>query len=149
MTATSDRYRKLARAFTDRVEAVPDERWDDQSPCEEWTARDIAKHMVSTHTMFFGFVGRELPAGPSTDDDPVGAWANARDAMQRALDDPEVAQAEYDGMFGKTTFEQSVDRFIATDLVIHAWDLARATGGDERLDPDEVHKAFEAMKPLD
>jgi hypothetical protein len=27
--------------------------------------------------------------------------------------------------------------------------LARATGGDERLDPNDVHEAFEASKPMD
>jgi uncharacterized protein (TIGR03086 family) len=52
-------------------------------------------------------------------------------------------------MSGKTTFEQAVDRFGGPDLVIHAWDLARATGLDERLDPDDVHAVFEAMQPMD
>jgi len=32
--------------------------------------------------------------------------------------------------------------------VVHSWDLARATGGDEQLDPAEVHKVFEALRPL-
>jgi hypothetical protein len=35
------------------------------------------------------------------------------------------------------------------DLLIHSWDLARATGGDERLDPEAVAAALEGFKPLD
>jgi uncharacterized protein (TIGR03086 family) len=58
--------------------------------------------------------------------------------VQADLDDPARAGAEYDGYFGRTTFETSVDQFLSGDLFIHGWDLARATGGDERLDPDEL-----------
>ena len=34
-------------------------------------------------------------------------------------------------------------------MLIHTWDLARAAGLDERLDPTEVHRVFETMKPMD
>ena len=44
-----------------------------------------------------------------------------------------------------STFEASVDRFLSADALIHTWDLARATGLDERLDPDDVHLMLEAM----
>lgn len=30
---------------------------------------------------------------------------------------------------------------------MHTWDLSRAAGLDERLDPQEVSRAFEAMRP--
>jgi uncharacterized protein (TIGR03086 family) len=52
-------------------------------------------------------------------------------------------------MFGRSTFEESGDRFLSGDVVIHSWDMARATGGDERLDPDEVKKIGEALAPMD
>jgi hypothetical protein len=32
---------------------------------------------------------------------------------------------------------------------VHTWDLARATGGDERLDADEVHRMVAGMEPYD
>jgi uncharacterized protein (TIGR03086 family) len=148
MSETADRYRRLAAAFTARVEAVPADCWSSQSPCADWKARDVVQHMLDTSGMFLGFIGDKLPPGPSVDEDPLGAWANARDAMQAALDDPARATKEYDGMFGKTTFETSVNQFICADLVIHAWDVSRATGLDERLDPDEVHRIFELLRPF-
>ena len=86
--------------------------------------------------MFLGFIGRSLPDAPSVDDDPVAAWQNARDAVQAALDDPTTAKAEYDGFTGKATLEDGVDQFICTDLVIHGWDLAHATGLDETMDAE-------------
>ena len=90
---------------------------------------------------------RTRPTGPSVDDDPLGAFTAARDAMQTALDDPATAAQEYDGMFGRTTFAKSVDGFLSADLVIHRWDLARATGQDETLPDDEVRRVHEMLEP--
>lgn len=149
MSEIAERFRTLAATFTDRVEATPADRWEAPSPCEGWTARDIVGHMVGNVDMFLGLVGEERQSTTSADDDPVAAWAEARDAVQAALDDPAVAGREYDGAFGRTTLEQSVDRFLGTDLLVHSWDLARATGGDEKLDPDTVHEVFEALQPMD
>jgi uncharacterized protein (TIGR03086 family) len=35
------------------------------------------------------------------------------------------------------------------DVLLHTWDLARATGQDETLDPDEVAMMYEGMLPMD
>ena len=145
MTEISDRYRKRSQEFADTVAAVPVDRWSSPSPCEEWTARDVVRHVVQTPGMFFGMIGAEYPEAPSVDDDPVAAVAHARDTMQRALDDPEVATTEFDGFFGRTSFEQAVDRFVNFDLVVHRWDLARATGLDEAMPPEEVVRLSEEV----
>jgi uncharacterized protein (TIGR03086 family) len=149
MSEIADRFRRRAQAFTDRVEAVPADKWDAQSPCDEWKARDIIDHMAGNAKLFLGFIGLEPPAAPSAADDPVQAWTTARDALQERLDDPATAGQEFDGMMGHTTFEKAVDGFGGIDLVIHAWDLARATGGDEHLDPGDVHALVEQTKPMD
>jgi uncharacterized protein (TIGR03086 family) len=149
MTEIAERFRRRAAAFTARVEAVKADRWEDQSPCDEWTARDIVDHMVGNMGRFLGFVDRRLPAGPSVAEDPAAAWRSARNAVQEGLDDPSIAGHEFDGGMGKTTYEQAVDRFAGIDLVVHSWDLARATGGDEHLDPDDVHAIFETATPMD
>lgn len=150
MSAAADRYRKLSDEMVQRIAAVPEDRWESQSPCEDWTARDVVRHLVDTPAMFFGFVDATPPSGgPSVEDDPLGAFSHARDAVLAALDDPAVADKEYDGGFGKSTFARGVDQFLSTDLVVHGWDLARATGLDETLDPDEVRRLHEAMLPMD
>jgi uncharacterized protein (TIGR03086 family) len=143
MTAIADRYNRLAGIFAAKVEAVDPDRWSDRSPCEEWAARDVVRHVVDTHGMFLGFIGQELGAIPSVDDDPSGAFRGARRAVQESLDDPKRAEAEYQGFAGPTTFATAVDGFLCFDLVVHAWDLSRATGLDERIDPDDVRRARE------
>ena len=138
MTEVAERYRRLADAFSAKVAAVPDDRWASPSPCPGWAARDVVRHVIDTQGMFLGFVGRELGDIPSVDDDPVAAWTAARAVVQGDLEDPERASAGFDGFTGRTTFEAAVDGFLCFDLVVHGWDLARAAGLDEGMDPDEV-----------
>jgi uncharacterized protein (TIGR03086 family) len=95
--------------------------------------------------VFLDMVGRSLGRGPSVDDDPLGAWVAARDIVQADLEDPERAGKEYDGFFGPSTFEGSVDRILIGDVLVHTWDLARAAGLDEKLPPDEIEKGLDAF----
>lgn len=138
MTDISDRYRRLSAGFADRIAAVPEARWLSPSPCEGWSARDLVGHVVGTQAMFLGLVKREMPVGPDAADDPAAAWAHASGVIQTDLDDPERADVTFDGFFGESTFAGAVDRFLSWDLVVHSWDLARATGGDERVDPADA-----------
>jgi uncharacterized protein (TIGR03086 family) len=140
MTEIADRYRKLSHTFTTKVEAIREDQWDSSTPCNEWTVRDLLRHVVDSQAMFEGLVGRDLGEVPSFDEDPKGAWIASRDKIQSDLDDPELARAEYEGQLGASTFERAVDGFLSFDQVVHGWDLARATGQDETIEPEEIQR---------
>src|SRR5688572_14181522 len=97
MTEISERYRNVAEQLNRRIVAVPSAAWDNDAPCEGWVARDIVRHIVDTSGQFLALAGARPPAGPSVDDDPVGAWDAACDAVLAALEDPVVATFRYDG----------------------------------------------------
>jgi uncharacterized protein (TIGR03086 family) len=99
--------------------------------------------------MVLANVGIDVPEGPSVDEDPVGAWKAVNDAIQAALDDPELASREFDMRMGRYRVEEAVDVFCTGDVLVHTWDLARATGLDETLDPEEVHQLLQGMEPMD
>jgi uncharacterized protein (TIGR03086 family) len=147
----SERYRRVAAQFTERVEAVPAGAWDNPAPCEGWVARDVVRHLVEwLPAFFFGTWDIELPAGPSVDDDPAGAWKAIDTTIQAALDDPAVAGLERETRMGPSSvFDQTLDMICTPDVLVHTWDLARATGLDETLDAEEVHRFVSAMEPLD
>ena len=150
MSEVADRYRKVAAAFTERVRAVPADAWDNPAPCEGWVARDVVRHLTEwVPALFFGTWGIEAPAVPSVDDDPVAAWEAVDGAIRAALDDPAIAGAERETRMGRSTFEQTLDMICTSDVLVHTWDLARATGLDETLDPDEVRRLFQGMAPMD
>jgi uncharacterized protein (TIGR03086 family) len=154
MSESAARFQKAAAGFTARVEAVPAGGWERPAPCAGWAARDVVRHLVdwlSGPGFLLGTWGVETGPVPSVDTDPAGAWAVVRDAIQRSLEDPAVAgRVEDCGPPGRLSFEAAVDMTCTPDVLIHTWDLARATGLDEGLDPDEVHlqvAGIEAMPP--
>jgi uncharacterized protein (TIGR03086 family) len=145
----ADQHRWIAAGFTDRVQGATD--WDAQSPVPEWTARDVVRHLVEWFAHFLSNgSGIELPRGPSPDDDPVAAWAVHAAAVQAILDDPEASARTFSNPhMGELPVVVAADRFYTTDVFLHTWDLARATGQDERLDPDLCEVLYYGMLPLD
>jgi len=151
MSDTADRYRRVARRFTRRAHEVPAGGWERPAPCDGWVARDVVRHMVDWMPSFLASAGGpQLPSGPSVDDDPVGAWTTMSDGIQALLDDPAAAASEIDHpRAGTHTLGDAIGMFFVGDVVVHTWDLARATGLDETLDPDEVSRMLRGMEPLD
>ncbi len=145
----ADRHRQVAGVFADRVRGTRD--WDAPAPVAGWTARDVVAHLTG---WFPGFLaagaGIALPAGPSVADDPVGAWQAHRDGVQAVLDDPATAGREFSNLHtGTLPLAAAIDQFYTSDVFMHTWDLARATGQDDRLDPDFCARLFDGMAGLD
>ena len=147
----AEEHRQIAAEFTTTVEGVAPDAWDAPAPPDGWVARDVVRHLVEWFPGFLqGSVGIELPKGPSVDDDPVGAWRAQTDAVQALLDDPEVAGTEHElEHLGTMTLGQAVSMIYVGDVFLHRWDLARATGQDELLDPDRCAAMLEGMLPMD
>ena len=148
MTEISERYARLGDAVATKIAAVPEDAWEHPSPCDEWTARDVVNHVITTQGMFLGLVGRQMGDIPGVDDDPFAAWNAARSVVQCDLEDPERATTEFQGSTGASTFEAAVNRFLCMDLVVHGWDLARAAGLDDRIDPEDLARVSEQAGAL-
>jgi uncharacterized protein (TIGR03086 family) len=142
MSEVSERYQRLSDAFAAKVAAVPSSKWDAATPCPDWTARDLVGHVVATQDRILGLAGRTVGDIPTVDDDPLAAFNAARAAVQRDLENPEIATREFEGRMGRMPLETAVDNFLCTDLVVHGWDLAHATGLDERIALEEVQRIW-------
>lgn len=135
----AERFRRRADAFEALIEGTPSERWSSPSPCEGWLALDIVEHVIG----FFGDTLHER-AGVTpvlsgrVSEDPRAAFRGIREAVQRVLEDPATPSevAEY------------LDSALSFDLAQHWWDLAKATGQDATMDPEEVELIWEALSPL-
>jgi uncharacterized protein (TIGR03086 family) len=124
---------------------VPEDRWDDPSPCEGWTARDVVGHLAEWIPGFFAEHGVAFGPIPPVEDDPVGAWEAVRDPIAAALGDPDQASRMVETPFHTLSLAETVDMIVIGDVFTHTWDLARATGQDETLDPDQLHRMAVGM----
>ena len=149
LNAAAEEHRRIAGAFTDRVQGTSD--WDAKAPVDGWTARDVVRHLVEWFPGFLeGGAGVKLDRGPSVDEDPVAAWRTHSDAVQALLDDPATpSMVLSDPHIGEVPLDEAVDRFYTSDVFMHTWDLARATGQDEALDPEKCAVLLAGMEPMD
>ncbi len=145
MSELIERFERVTGRFTDRVRGVPAGAWDNPSPCEGWTARDVVGHLTEWIPAFFGAQGVDFPAVPSVDEDPVGAWETVQATIARALADPTTAGRPVETPFSTQSFAETVDMIVTGDVFTHTWDLARATGQDETLDPDQLQRMIATM----
>jgi uncharacterized protein (TIGR03086 family) len=151
MDTIADRYRRVAGRFTERAREVPADAWERPAPCEGWVARDVVRHLVEWFPPFLRTgTGIELPAGPSVDEDPVGAWTTMSDAVQALLEAPDASTRRLSHpQAGDHPLDEAIGMFLLGDVLVHTWDLARATGLEDSLDPDEVAALLEGMLPMD
>ncbi|MFB7998448.1 TIGR03086 family metal-binding protein [Streptomyces sp. NPDC056002] len=126
------------------VDGVREDQLDLPTPCPEYAVHHLLGHILGL-TAAFGDAGRKN-LGPTTDTSPraqrpdiTDGW---RDALAKALDDlAEVWRdpAAWQGMTraGGVDLPGAVAAMVALDeLVVHSWDLAKATGQDYA--PDEA-----------
>ncbi|MFC9611521.1 TIGR03086 family metal-binding protein [Streptomyces sp. NPDC056938] len=126
------------------ADGVREDQLDLPTPCPEYAVHHLLGHLLGL-TVAFGDAGRKN-LGPTTDTSPraqrpdiTDGW---RDVLAKALDDlAEVWRdpAAWQGMTraGGVDLPGAVAAMVALDeLVVHAWDLAKATGQDYA--PDEA-----------
>ena len=141
----AERHRQIAGGFADRVKGT--RSWDAPAPVAGWTARSVVDHLTSWFPQFLA-AGAGI-ALPTADPDPVTAWKAQTDAVQALLDDPETAgRVLSNPHIGEVPLDQAIDRFYTADVFMHTWDLARATGQDDRLDPEFCAQLLAGMEPL-
>ena len=130
--------------------AAADGQWERPSPCEGWDARAVVEHVIGFHDVL---ILRPLDAVPER---PKGEtrrrWEATDAALRRVLathsfDEPIEVPAI--GKNPATTIDGSrLLPMLSQDVLIHAWDLARAVGGNDRLD-EALCERFLARMPDD
>jgi uncharacterized protein (TIGR03086 family) len=145
----AERHRQVGRVLTDRVRGT--RSWDAPSPVDGWVARDVVRHLIEWLPGFLAAGSAiALPTGPSVDDDPVAAWQVHCDAVQAVLDDPATADLVLaNPHVGELPLDRAIDQFYTTDVFMHTWDLARATGQDDRLDPGFCQELLAVMEQVE
>ena len=148
MGEIADRYRRRADRFEALVTGVDDDQWDDPSPCAEWDARGVVGHIVDMHEVMLRPLDRTLSPAPSLDEDPVASFRAARADVEAILADPALAATECATPMGTMSLAEHIDGVVSEDMVLHGWDLARATGQDDTIDPVELDRLWPGVQQI-
>ncbi|HLM07937.1 MAG TPA: TIGR03086 family metal-binding protein [Blastococcus sp.] len=141
-------FQRAQNQFTDRVDAVAPDQWEDES-LPGWTVADLVAHMVSEQLwvppLLAGEPFAEGRFPEDTDDllgdDPFTGWETAADGALSAFAEDDALIRTVRLSRGPTPATEYIEDLI-TDLTVHAWDLARATDGDIELDGELVTAAL-------
>ena len=131
-----DQARTAVAVLTPLVHATPASALTNPTPCDKWAVRDLLNHLVGGGYMFAaGLNGDALEGDPNADllgDDHIAAYDGAIAAFSSALADASDLSAPVTLPFATLPADMAL-RIAAADLLVHAWDLAVATG--QAFDP--------------
>jgi uncharacterized protein (TIGR03086 family) len=146
-----DLIEAASNEFERAVRRVPPGSWDLPTP-SEISVRELVEHVVVGNrftAMLLAGVGRDEARGRLTGDqlgaDPLAAVVESSRQQREGFATAGPGQV-LDGPKGDITAEAFL-RFRLIDLVVHAWDLRRATGQDETLDPQVVEALLAVVEP--
>jgi uncharacterized protein (TIGR03086 family) len=122
--------------------------------CSGWTVKDVADHVLGGNRFAVG-----LLAGATADEalqdaraqtfvgDPVALHRASAVAQLAAFSAPGALDLVVHHPAGEIAGRQFL-AFRLGDLLLHGWDLARSTGGDETLDDELLPLVWEAYQPI-
>jgi uncharacterized protein (TIGR03086 family) len=125
-----ERHLAVCQRFGESVRAA-NGKWTRRSPCDAWDARGVLEHVIGFHDVL---LLRPLGLKPNRPhDDPQRRWELTYDQLEMAFESdigPDAA---------------AVLPNVTRDVLVHTWDLARAVGADDRLDPQWCEQFYAAL----
>ncbi|WP_371640706.1 TIGR03086 family metal-binding protein [Streptomyces virginiae] len=139
-----------ARVVAGLVVAVPDARLADPTPCPAYTVGDLLSHLAGLCVAFRDAARKDLGATTDTAPGPVvpvlsAGWREELPGVLGELAGAWRDPAAWTGVTraGGVDLPGAVAGAVAADeLVVHGWDLARATGLDYVPDPAALRASY-------
>jgi uncharacterized protein (TIGR03086 family) len=126
--------------FESRLASVADGQWRLPTPCIGWNVRDLVGHVTAGNRMAVGLLARHEIPNDDGDMDTVSAFVRSAQRQDEAFTvaDPRALVEHPAGRVSVREFAI----YRCGDIVVHGWDLARAIGADDSLDPELVQQVL-------
>jgi uncharacterized protein (TIGR03086 family) len=125
-------------------------KWHLPTCCERYDVQGLGEHLMDTLARSECAARRQAwseqafgAASPSWEQLPAAAYV-----MTELWTDPQTWVGDV-GFYGRTQSAQFVGDVTIMELVVHAWDLARAIGQDVAVDDALVATALAAARQID
>ena len=125
------------------IKGVQADEMSDQTPCAEWDTRALVNHLIGTLWLSEALLADTaprypmapggLPAEDLVGSDPAAAYADASAAALMAAGTGDSLSRMHVTPLGNMP-GPVLAGFTTLDIVVHGWDLARATGQPATLD---------------
>jgi uncharacterized protein (TIGR03086 family) len=135
------------------VDGVAERQLDLPTPCDGWSVRELLNHIVGGNFWAAELaVGKTIAEvgdrldGDNLGDDLQAAYRTSAAAAKAAFNAPGAMDAPCAVSYGPVPGSVYCGHRIV-DVVIHGWDLAKATGQDTTLDPELVDAVAAIVAP--
>lgn len=146
-------YARASEHFGELVHQVADDQWAAPTPCTDWDVRALINHVTAEDLWVPPLMAGSTIAevgdafdGDVLGADPVVAWDAAVSAARASFSAAGAMERTVQLSSGPSSADGYAFEMTA-DHTIHSWDLARAIGADERLDPELVAVVTERLTP--
>ncbi len=148
----SEQYRRALLNTGRVVLRVRPEDLTKPTPCRDWDVRLLLNHIIGGNHMFAEVArgGRVEPSGEMEDytrPNPGTNYVKSADAVLVAWAEPGALERLVHMPFGDIPGSAAVSIHFL-DIVVHGWDLARATGQDTTIEPDLAAEALDISHGL-
>jgi uncharacterized protein (TIGR03086 family) len=133
-----EQHRRACDGFSRIAALVAPDQWERPTPCSEWDARALVEHVIGFHDFLLLRPLGVRANRPRTD--PAARWEATRIALFVALDVPGAIDQATDLPGGGQSTPRAMLSALTTDVLVHSWDLARAT--DQAPAPDVLAAAI-------
>ena len=142
-----------ARQMANLLERVADGRLTAPTPCGDYTLGDLIDHVGGLSQAFTAAAKKELgpesSQGPSGDAARLGRdWRTRIPGQLAALVEAWRNPTAWDGMTRAGSIDLHADvagRVALNELIIHGWDVARATGQPFDFDTQSLEACWELL----
>ncbi len=143
-------YRSAVHQFDTRVRAVRADQWTAGTPDQEWDVHRLVRHVILgqrlvPRTLDGSDLEQSIPWSDERGIDLIDDWATASSSAVAALGEVSDWDRPVALPFGQVPVLEYGWR-LATDLTVHAWDLARAIGADDGFPNDLLGAVLERAK---
>ena len=134
MTATPvDQLRTALDAAGEIIAGITPEQWSRPTPCTDWDVRELVAHLSDGNHLFAAALADDAAlhvrerTGVDDNDDPVAAYRESAEAVVAAFRRPGALGRTVQVPFGTVPGAVAVHLRL-TEVLVHGWDLAQATG---------------------